>query len=499
MACYSQKLAANIVRNCSRPLVGGYTGRALLIPADEWERAKLVTDAANPQKVRNIILPASASVQVFVVENYGATPFTGSTTAGNNDSGVQKFSKTLTLRVPQRGADAARKIVQPLARGVCGYVAIIEKRDRVGDGSFEIVGMQQPLYGDAATITRDELSGGAWSISLTTTEMWAEATLVGSDDTYESARAEFRELLNDDEPSVRVVFGADDDGELDPESDWVQARVSCVGDLYCEYVPASGAAQWLYLGANLQEDSVDIDENNVHANCSFTLYGTITALAVDSDTISPNSSFGNITELILTNQPQLNELYCYSNQLTTLDVSRNVELTNLNCGSNQLTTLDVSRNVALTYLDCYANQLTTLDVSGCVALTFLDCNSNQLTTLDVSGCVALTYLYCYSNQLTTLDVSGCVALTNLYCYSNQLTTLDVSGCTRVTNFNFIPTSPTTLTSIRAVKVSAKIYSTLNSSFSKLASSGTLTTDGTTASATLRSTATAKGWTVNIVS
>ena len=81
MACYSQKLAANIVRNCSRPLVGGYTGRALLIPADEWERAKLVTDAANPQKVRNIVLPASASVQVFVVENYGATPFTGSTTA----------------------------------------------------------------------------------------------------------------------------------------------------------------------------------------------------------------------------------------------------------------------------------------------------------------------------------------------------------------------------------------------------------------------------------
>ena len=415
MACYSQKLAANIVRNCSRPLVGGYTGRALLIPADEWEHAKLVTDAANPQKVRNIILPASASVQVFVVENYGATPFTGSTTAGNNDSGVQKFSKTLTLRVPQRGADAARKIVQPLARGVCGYVAIVEKRDRVGDGSFEIVGLQQPLYGDAATITRDELSGGAWSISLTTTEMWAEATLVGADDTYESARAEFLDLMNDDEPSVRVVFGSDDDGELDPSSDYVQARVSCVGELYCEYKPTSGAAQWLYLGANLQEDSIYIDESNVHANCEFTLYGTITALAVNSETISPNSDYGNVTQLTLTNQPQLRELYCYNNQLTTLDVSRNV------------------------------------------------------------------------------------ALINLYCSGNQLTTLDVSGRTNLSTFFYLPKTTTTLANIRAVNVSAKIYGTLNSDFSKLAASGTLTTDGTTASATLRSTAAAKGWTVKIVS
>ena len=127
----------------------------------------------------------------------------------------------------------------------------------------------------------------------------------------------------------------------------------------------------------------------------------------------------------------LTHLYCYYNQLTTLDVSKNTQLTTLWCYSNQLTTLDVSKNTQLTELYCYSNQLTTLDVSGCTQLTELRCYSNQLTTLDVSGCTQLTELYCYSNQLTTLDVSKNTQLTLLYCYSNQLTTLDVSKNTQL--------------------------------------------------------------------
>ena len=62
-------------------------------------------------------------------------------------------------------------------------------------------------------------------------------------------------------------------------------------------------------------------------------------------------------------------------------------------------------DTALFSLYCYNNQLTTLDVSNNKALTFLSCYNNQLTTLDVSNNKALTYLFCGNNQLTTLDVS----------------------------------------------------------------------------------------------
>ncbi|MBR2593799.1 MAG: cell wall-binding repeat-containing protein, partial [Firmicutes bacterium] len=40
----------------------------------------------------------------------------------------------------------------------------------------------------------------------------------------------------------------------------------------------------------------------------------------------------------------------------------------------------------------------------------LYCSSNQLTSLNVSGCTGLEELYCSSNQLTTLDVSKCTGL-----------------------------------------------------------------------------------------
>lgn len=44
----------------------------------------------------------------------------------------------------------------------------------------------------------------------------------------------------------------------------------------------------------------------------------------------------------------LTYLYCYGNQLTSLDVSKNTALTKFDCGSNQLTSLDLRANTALT-------------------------------------------------------------------------------------------------------------------------------------------------------
>ncbi|MBR6283826.1 MAG: leucine-rich repeat domain-containing protein, partial [Muribaculaceae bacterium] len=75
---------------------------------------------------------------------------------------------------------------------------------------------------------------------------------------------------------------------------------------------------------------------------------------------------------------------------------------------------------ALTHLYCFANQLTSLDVSHNTALTTLNCYSNQLPTLDVSHKTAMRDLYCSDNQLTSLDVSHNTALRTLYCDNNQI-------------------------------------------------------------------------------
>ena len=136
-----------------------------------------------------------------------------------------------------------------------------------------------------------------------------------------------------------------------------------------------------------------------------------------------------LTSLDVTKNTVLVRFWCSYNQLTSLDVSKNTSLTSLLCTSNQLTSLDVSKNTALMTLRCNSNQLTSLDVSKNTTLYALDCGSNQLTSLDVSKNTVLEYLGCYSNQLTSLDVSKNTALTDLDCGSNQLTSLDVTNNT----------------------------------------------------------------------
>ena len=123
---------------------------------------------------------------------------------------------------------------------------------------------------------------------------------------------------------------------------------------------------------------------------------------------------------------ELLHLYCYENQLTTLDVTRNWALKTLSCSNNHLSALDVTKNKALTFLNLGFNNVPSIDVTKNTALTYLCTFGNQQKSLDLSNNTALETLEVSENQLTSLDVSNNTALTTLSCSHNQLTTLDVS-------------------------------------------------------------------------
>ena len=122
----------------------------------------------------------------------------------------------------------------------------------------------------------------------------------------------------------------------------------------------------------------------------------------------------------------LKTLYCYKNQLTSLDVSRNTALETLWCHANQITSLDIRKNTALKELICGLNPLTSLDVSKNTALIRLQIQLSQIETIDLSKNTQLKVLSCFDCQLTALDLSNLPNLIDLTCYGNQLTELDVS-------------------------------------------------------------------------
>lgn len=165
----------------------------ILIPLSQVT-PQIVQDAINPRKIKSITLPSGSNV--VLVDNVNATPFAGSTTAGNGDSGYPQFSKTMAVRVPMRGAGVSKDVVEPLFDDPNGFIGIFPKRDKTGDGAFEVIGFLNHLRGDIASLTRDEsANGGAWSLNLVCTEAWAEVTLVGADETYASALSNFETLL----------------------------------------------------------------------------------------------------------------------------------------------------------------------------------------------------------------------------------------------------------------------------------------------------------------
>jgi hypothetical protein len=123
----------------------------------------------------------------------------------------------------------------------------------------------------------------------------------------------------------------------------------------------------------------------------------------------------------------LKELFCYNNDLTSLDLSSNTALLTLICWRNNLTSLDVSKNSALEYLSCWDNNLTSLDLSNNSDLSTLYCWDNNLTSLDLSNNSVLVYLDCGANNLESLDVRNNSALVILNCSENHLKSLDVSN------------------------------------------------------------------------
>ncbi|MEZ7504616.1 T9SS type B sorting domain-containing protein [Flavobacterium sp. Arc2] len=102
---------------------------------------------------------------------------------------------------------------------------------------------------------------------------------------------------------------------------------------------------------------------------------------------SINLQFANITDL--TGIESFTSLIYLAtsigNQFDSLDLSQNVNLQVLFCDQNGLKTLDVSKNINLTQISCAQNQLTSLDVSKNTNLARLDCRNNELTTLNLKN------------------------------------------------------------------------------------------------------------------
>lgn len=131
--------------------------------------------------------------------------------------------------------------------------------------------------------------------------------------------------------------------------------------------------------------------------------------------------------------PYMTLLRCDGNELTELDLSGNSRLGELYCMSNKLTTLDLAGHSSIYTLECQSNNLTTLDLTDLVNLITLYCGNAGMTSLTLPEAPRLTKFYCQQSDLTSLDVSKQTALETLAVDRNKLTTLNVAGLNSLTS------------------------------------------------------------------
>ena len=172
--------------------------------------------------------------------------------------------------------------------------------------------------------------------------------------------------------------------------------------------------------------------NNKLTSLTLTNKSKLTTVYAIKNTTMTSASINNnsaLTSLDITGCTALQSLYCQANNLSSLSLTGCTALQTLSCEGNKLTSLDVSAQTNLINLHCYSNQLTALNVNNNTNLKYLYCYNNQLTALNVSSKTNLLRVDCYSNMLTSLNVQGCSKLETLNCYNNKLTSLYLQGCT----------------------------------------------------------------------
>ncbi len=157
----------------------------------------------------------------------------------------------------------------------------------------------------------------------------------------------------------------------------------------------------------------------------------------DKDNILTNQEREAVTNIQINDQalgslegiryfPNLETLNCYSQALSSINVSENIHLKTLISHFNySLTSLILGSKPELTYLDCYGTNLSSLDISQAPALETMICTSTPLQSLDVSHNTRLRTLQCNNTYIATLDIANLSELVELQAFRTPLTQLDI--------------------------------------------------------------------------
>ena len=167
----------NIVDFCTQGNSGGYTGRVWVFPSSAYcdfgDNAVVGIYRVNSE----ITAPYVHCYDMNLID-----ALSGTTLAGDTDSGRRMFKKTITLRIQARTADAVEKVLMPLITNRNGFIFVAERKAKGDYLTYRVFGSQDKCVADVASITQSEYeNGGDWIVPFTCVESKSDVVFCHGD------------------------------------------------------------------------------------------------------------------------------------------------------------------------------------------------------------------------------------------------------------------------------------------------------------------------------
>lgn len=182
----SSALAGNLASDCDNPRIAGYEQIGVIFNRADVDWANLAVSASNPRIIEAIAASAGKKPYALYNNKNNPLPFDGTNTTYNSDT--DQYDKTLQFYYEGIGGGVSADVVEPLKGGE--YIAILQRKDHRGDGSFQVFGYQSGLKANAQV--QDETTG-YWLMTMACSEPSAEVSFFDTD--YATTKAAFDALV----------------------------------------------------------------------------------------------------------------------------------------------------------------------------------------------------------------------------------------------------------------------------------------------------------------
>ena len=184
-----------------------------------------------------------------------------------------------------------------------------------------------------------------------------------------------------------------------------------------------------YLSANfLRVLDLNFVPNLEHLDCGATLFDTMLIANIPKlKYLKIDRHWSNLTELDLSQFPELDTLICDKNELASLDLNSAPNLRYLDCSSNDISTLNIIDELPnLEYLNFNYNQVTDIDLKLTPNLKGLNFGGNGIDNIALQEVPNLEELNCSHSNISELNLSLVPNLKALTCGYLELEELDLS-------------------------------------------------------------------------